>query len=62
VRRAQRPEQLVPPDGDLSLDAVADGYVDLIVGRMLGGRSLRTRRAAARRPPAGPNVVTAASA
>lgn len=26
-------------DGDLSLDAVADGYVDLIVGRMLGGRS-----------------------
>jgi AcrR family transcriptional regulator len=27
------------PDGDLSLDAVADGYVDLIVGRMLGGRS-----------------------
>jgi AcrR family transcriptional regulator len=27
------------PDGDLSLDAVADGYVDLIVGRMLGGHS-----------------------
>jgi AcrR family transcriptional regulator len=27
------------PDGELSLDAVADGYVDLIVGRMLGGRS-----------------------
>ena len=27
------------PDGALSLDAVADGYVDLIVGRMLGGRS-----------------------
>lgn len=25
------------PDGDLSLDEVADGYVDLIVGRMLGG-------------------------
>ena len=24
------------PDGDLSLDEVADGYVDLIVGRMLG--------------------------
>jgi AcrR family transcriptional regulator len=27
------------PDGDLSLDAVAEGYVELIVGRMLGGRS-----------------------
>lgn len=27
------------PDGELSLDAVAEGYVELIVGRMLGGRS-----------------------
>jgi hypothetical protein len=25
------------PDGELSLDEVADGYVDLIVGRMPGG-------------------------
>jgi len=27
------------PDGELSLSEVADGYVDLIVGRMLGGRA-----------------------
>ena len=27
------------PDGELSLPDVADGYVDLIVGRMLGGCS-----------------------
>jgi len=38
------------PDGDLSLDAVAEGYVDLIVGRMLGGRS----GAPAGPPPADP--------
>jgi AcrR family transcriptional regulator len=37
-------------DGDLTLDEVADGYVDLIVGRMLGGRS----RAPDGPPPAGP--------
>jgi Tetracyclin repressor-like, C-terminal domain len=27
------------PDGELSLPEVVDGYVDLIVGRMLGGRA-----------------------
>jgi len=36
-------------DGDLTLDEVADGYVDLIVGRMLGGRSCATDAP----PPAG---------
>lgn len=32
----RRTEHIV--GGELSLDEVADGYVDLIVGRMLGGR------------------------
>ena len=42
ARRRTRPSRRAGssfhPDGELSLDEVADGYVDLIVGRMLGGR------------------------
>ena len=69
--RRRRTEHIV--GGELSLDEVADGYVDLIVGRMLGGRErnsrsdrrfhsrpqVRTRRAAASRPRRAPSVCTA---